>query len=229
MTPPQRTRDRVAELDFRGLHVLVDDDPRWPLDPVVQARASCRGGARVVQLRAKCAGDRQALAWAREIRALTRDCGACFVVNDRFDLALAAGADAVHLGQTDIPPGALPDGVHAEIAIGRSTHTVEEARASRREPVDYVAFGPVFGTHSKESEYGERGLAMLEEVVGIVAPFPLIAIGGIGPAQIADVGRAGAAGVAVISAVAKARDPERATRELVRLLDEARGQREHGP
>ena len=93
---------------YCGLHVLADDDPRWSCDPPAQAAAACAGGAQVVQLRAKRATDRQALAWARAIRELTRASGTRFVVNDRFDLALAAGADAVHLGQGDLPPSALP-------------------------------------------------------------------------------------------------------------------------
>ena len=124
---------------WAGLHVLCDDDPRWPHDVVAQARAACAGGAAVVQLRAKHATDTTALAWARELRAITREAGAALVVNDRFDLALAAGADGVHLGQTDLPPDVVPDEVRARLAIGRSTHTLDEARAARDEPVDYVA------------------------------------------------------------------------------------------
>ena len=84
---------------LRGLHVLADDDARWGQDPVSQARAGCRGGAAVIQLRAKTATDRETLAWAADIRSLTRAAGVLFIVNDRFDLALAADADGVHLGQ----------------------------------------------------------------------------------------------------------------------------------
>ncbi len=200
--------------------MLADDDPRWPLDPVAQAETACRGGARVVQLRAKHASDSLALEWAREIRALTHACGARFVVNDRFDLALAASADAVHLGQRDLPPAGVPAEVRAELAIGRSTHTLEQARASRRESIDYVAFGPVFTTHSKDSEYPERGLALLAEAVEIVSPLPLVAIGGLATENIASVMRAGALGAAVISAVAGGVDPVRATQELLQALED---------
>ena len=101
--------NREAALErLRGLHVLADDAPHWKHDPVEQARAACRGGASVVQLRAKLAADREALAWALRIRELTRQAGALFIVNDRFDLALAAGADGVHLGQEDLPPTRIP-------------------------------------------------------------------------------------------------------------------------
>lgn len=208
---------------YGGLHVLVDDDPRWGADPVAQARAACAGGARVVQLRAKHAGDRQVLAWADEIRALTRARGVRFVLNDRFDLALTSDADAVHLGQEDLPPDAIPAALRARLEVGRSTHTLEQARAARDEPIDYVAFGPVFATGSKDTGYSERGLDRMRRVAELVAPLPLVAIGGIGPGNAGEALRRGAAGVAVISAVAGAEDPEAATRSLVEALIEAGG------
>jgi thiamine-phosphate pyrophosphorylase len=199
---------------YAGLHVLADDDERWPQDPVSQARSACEGGAHVIQLRVKSATDRVALEWANEIRELTREWGAAFVVNDRFDLALACRADAVHLGQTDLPPDRVPPDARKRLAVGFSTHTPEQAEASRALPLDYVAFGPVFGTTSKASEYDLRGLAALERVVAIVAPRPLVAIGGIDHENLAGVIRAGAAGAAVISAVAGAADPVAATLQL---------------
>lgn len=198
-----------------GLHVLADDDARWKPGPVEQARAACAGGAAVVQLRAKAATDRVALEWAKEIRAITRASGALFFVNDRFDIALAAGADGVHLGQEDLPPGRVPESARRVLAIGRSTHTVQQAAAARNEPVDYIAFGPVYGTSSKISEYTERGVPMLAEIVRIVAPLPLIAIGGITAQHLPGLCAAGVAGFAVISAVAGADDPVAATHDLV--------------
>ena len=108
----------LALAHLRGLHVLADDAPHWKHDPVEQARAACRGGAAVVQLRAKLAVDRQALAWAARIRELTRQAGALFIVNDRFDLALAAGADGVHLGQEDLPPARIPPRMPAALVDG---------------------------------------------------------------------------------------------------------------
>jgi thiamine-phosphate pyrophosphorylase len=210
-----------SERAFHGLHVLVDDDPRWQRDPVEQAEAAFAGGARVVQLRVKHASDRCALVWGRAVSERARQVGARFVVNDRFDLALGCDADAVHLGQTDLPPDALPGTIRQRLAIGRSTHDRAEARKSRSEPVAYVAFGPVYGTASKESQHDPRGLAMLRDVAGIVAPRPLIAIGGIDAQRVPELLRAGADGVAVISAVAAAPDPEAATRELVRKISAA--------
>jgi thiamine-phosphate pyrophosphorylase len=214
-------QDRSRGSAFTGLHVLADDDPRWAADPVAQARAACAGGAAVVQLRAKQASDRQCLGWAREIRSLTRAIGARFVVNDRFDLALAAEADGVHLGQDDLPPASVPASLRDRLAIGFSTHTLEQARAACDEDVDYIAFGPVFGTASKQSEYSRRGLELLAEVARAVAPRPLVAIGGIELGNLAGVMAAGAAGAAVISAVAGAEDPVVATRTLVAALSAA--------
>jgi len=204
-----------------GLFVLADDGPAWRRGPVEQAEAACAGGARVVQLRAKRATDREALLWAREIRALTRAAGALFFVNDRFDLALLAEADGVHLGQGDVPPARLPAGARASLLVGRSTHTRAELLGALREGVDYAAFGPVFETRSQESAPAARGLAALGEAARLAAPLPLIAIGGIAAARIAAVCAAGAAGVAVLSAVAGADDALAATRALVRALGAA--------
>jgi thiamine-phosphate pyrophosphorylase len=198
-----------------GLHVLADASPRWSWSPVEQARAACAGGAAAVQLRAKQTSDQQLMVWAAEIRALTARAGALFLVNDRFDLALAAGADGAHLGQDDLPPGRIPPAARAQLLLGRSTHTLEQASAARDEPIDYLAFGPVFGTRSKDSPWGPRGLAQLAEVVRSVRPLPVVAIGGIDAESAAGVRAAGAAGFAVISAVAGAAEPEAATRALV--------------
>jgi len=207
-----------------GLHVLADDDPRWPLDPVDQARAACAGGAAVVQLRAKLSTDRAALALAEAIRTATRSAGVLFCVNDRIDLALACGADAVHLGQDDLPPARIPREWRARIAVGRSTHTPEQVARACGESVDYVAFGPVFETRSKEHEWDARGLAALSDAVARAAPLPVVAIGGIDARRAADVCAAGAAGFAVISAVAGAASPESAVRELVRAWQVSRSE-----
>jgi thiamine-phosphate pyrophosphorylase len=201
-----------------GLYVLCDDDPRWPHDPVEQARAALAGGARIVQLRAKQATDRQALAWAESIRTLATAHAALFFVNDRFDLALAAFADGVHLGQHDLPPARVPTRARAQLRVGRSTHTLQQARIACDEAADYVAFGPLFGTTSKNSEYAARGLDALAEVVRTVAPRPVVAIGGIDAARAADVMRSGAAAVCVISAVAAASDPEAAARTIADVI-----------
>ena len=205
-----------------GLMVLADDASHWKIDPVEQARAACEGGAAVVQLRAKRAPDSLALEWAEAIRAITHKFDVAFFVNDRFDLALAADADGVHLGQGDIPPSRIPVPARSRLLIGRSTHSLEQAREACEDSVDYIAFGPIFATGSKDSPYDPRGIEQLAEVVRAVQPKPVIAIGGIDLGNVARVTEAGAAGVAVISAIAEAADPYGAARALAQTL------REHG-
>jgi thiamine-phosphate pyrophosphorylase len=145
-----------------------------------------------------------------------------FFVNDRFDLALAAGADGVHLGQEDLPPARLPRAARARLLVGRSTHGEAELRAAAGEPVDYVAFGPVFGTTSKDSPHAARGVDRTAGAVRAVAPLPLVAIGGIDAERAGALAAAGVGGVAVISAVAGARDPVAAVRALRDALRAAR-------
>jgi len=197
----------------QGVYALVDDDPRWPNDPRAQLAGALAGGATTIQLRFKQSGDGALLAFAREAVERTRAAGALLFVNDRFDLALLAGADGVHLGQEDLAPEQVPADARARLLIGLSTHTLEQVRESRMRPVDYVAFGPIFGTRSKDSAYAPRGLALLREAVAL-AGRPLVAIGGIGAGEAAAVGAAGAAALAVISAIAGAEDPAEATRYL---------------
>ena len=208
---------------LRGLMVLADDAPAWKIDPVDQARFACEGGASVVQLRAKWATDSVALEWAEAIRVITRKFDAGFFVNDRFDLALAAGADGVHLGQEDFPPSRIPAAARLRLWVGRSTHSLEQALAALEESVDYIAFGPVFATASKEASGDPRGVEQLAEVVRAVHPKPVIAIGGIDLGNVVQVAEAGVAGAAVISAVAEAADPSRAARLLAETLREYGG------
>ncbi|MCH8889515.1 MAG: thiamine phosphate synthase [Myxococcales bacterium] len=199
---------------------LADDAPIWKIDPIDQARAACEGGASIVQLRAKRATDSVALEWAEAIREITRKFDVGFFVNDRFDLALAADADGVHLGQDDFPPSEIPIGVRASLLVGRSTHSLEQAREACEEPVDYIAFGPIFATETKDSPGDPRGVERLAEVVRAVQPQPVIAIGGIDLGNVARVAEAGVAGIAVISAIADAADPRRAARALAKTLRE---------
>jgi len=208
---------------LRGLMVLADDAPGWKIDPVDQARAACEGGASVVQLRAKRATDAVALEWAEAIREITRKSDVCFFVNDRFDLALAADADGVHLGQEDLPPSRIPMAARSRLLVGRSTHSLGQAREARAESVDYIAFGPIFETGSKDSPGDPRGVERLAEVVRAVQPLPVIAIGGIDLDNVAQVTGAGVAGIAVISAIAVAADPRRAARALAEALRERGG------
>jgi thiamine-phosphate pyrophosphorylase len=176
----------------------------------------------VVQLRVKHATDREALRLGEAIREAARRAGVCFVMNDRFDLALLLGADAVHVGQEDLSPAHIRAAAGARLAIGRSSHDDAELERSLTEPLDYVAYGPVFGPTSKETGHAARGLVRLAAAAARAAPLPLVAIGGIDAANIGAVGAAGARGAAVLSAVAAAADPAAATERLVRALEALR-------
>ncbi|HXX48229.1 MAG TPA: thiamine phosphate synthase [Myxococcota bacterium] len=197
----------------RGIYVLADDDPRWKLGVRAQLEGALAGGASVVQLRLKHTADGAALELARWGAARAREAGALLVVNDRFDLALLAGAGGVHLGQDDLAPELVPPEARERLVIGLSTHTREQLAASAARPVDYLAFGPVFSTGSKRSEYEPRGLDALREAARD-AGRPLVAIGGVCAGNAASVRIAGAVAAAVISAVADAPDPAEATRYL---------------
>jgi thiamine-phosphate pyrophosphorylase len=204
---------RAALERLRGVYVLADDDPRWRHGVRAQLEGALAGGATVVQLRLKHTPDGAALELMRWAVARSREAGALLFANDRFDLALLGGADGVHLGQDDLAPEELPADARARLLVGLSTHTLEQARASRARPIDYAAFGPVFATGSKTSAYEPRGVELLRQAVGL-AGRPLVAIGGISAANLPEVRAAGAAAAAVISAVANAPDPAEATRYL---------------
>jgi len=195
------------------VYVLADDDPRWRHGVRAQVEGALRGGAGLVQLRMKRLGDGETLELARWAVAQARAASALLFVNDRFDLALLSGADGVHLGQDDLPPESLPAAARARLWVGLSTHSLGQLEASRTRPIDYVAFGPVFGTGSKDTGYPPRGLELLAEAAKRAA-HPLVAIGGISAENAPLVRAAGAAAAAVISAVADAPDPAEATRYL---------------
>jgi len=177
----------------------------------------------VVQWRAKHASDVLALEIGEALRRRTADAGVAFVVNDRFDWALALGADGVHLGQDDLPPARIPEEARARLRIGRSTHDATQAARACDEPIDYIALGPVFGTTSKDSPHPALGLARVREMAELVRPRPLVCIGGITEEHAPALREAGASGFAVISAVAGAEDPEAAVRALARAFEQADG------
>jgi thiamine-phosphate pyrophosphorylase len=206
----------------RRLSLIVITDPdcgegRTIVDVV---RAALRGGAPSIQLRGKDQPAREQVELARALLALTRPAGALLWVNDRLDVALAAGADGVHLGQDDLPLAAARRIVPAGFRIGISAETAELARAAQADGADYVGTGPVHPTGSKADAgdaVGRERIAEVSRAVGI----PVVGIGGISTDNAADVLRAGAAGVAVISAVMRAADPEAAVRALLRAVTDA--------
>jgi thiamine-phosphate pyrophosphorylase len=157
------------------------------------------GGASLIQLRDKHAAPRDFYREAAAALQVARDHYARLIINDRVDIALALKADGVHLGQTDIPATAARRLLGKEAIIGFSTHSPEQARLATELPVDYVAFGPIFQTSTKENPDPVTGLPGLREVGKIKPRLPLVAIGGITLANAVEAFKAGADSVAVIA------------------------------
>jgi thiamine-phosphate pyrophosphorylase len=148
-----------------------------------------------------------------DLREATRDAGALFFVNDRLDVAIAAGADGVHLGDDDLPVAIARRLAPRPFLIGRSVDNAEQAVAAVAEGADYVGFGPIYPTAAKSDTgavVGPDGLVPVRHAVGV----PIVAIGGIAPGRAAPAIRAGANGVAVISAITLSQDPLTAARNL---------------
>ncbi|TML26485.1 MAG: thiamine phosphate synthase [Actinobacteria bacterium] len=179
--------------------------------------AALAGGVDVVQLREKDATEDEVLCAAGTFRARCDEAGALFVLNDRPDLAVAAGADGVHLGQDDLPVDEARSIVGDDRLIGRSTHSAEQIDAATG--VDYVAVGPVHATPTKPG----RPAVGLDPVrhAAAHARVPFFAIGGIDPGNVDGAIAAGARRVVVVRAIAEAADPKAAARDLRRALDAA--------
>jgi thiamine-phosphate pyrophosphorylase len=179
------------------------------------------GGARLVQLREKHASPRHFYREAREAVRVARARGVKLIINDRADIALALAADGVHLGQDDLPPTDARRLLGERFIIGYSTHDLRQIEEAARLPVDYVAFGPVFPTRSKEKPDAVVGLELLERArAALDAAIPLVAIGGITPENARAALDAGADSVAVISAlVSEADEIAPRTREFLHELD----------
>ena len=190
----------------RGLYGMVDlPATAEPAAATALAGALVDGGARVLQLRMKGADAAEQLALARLLAPWCRARGVTFIVNDRVDVALAAGADGVHLGQDDLPLPAARTIVPAGFVIGVSTHDEAQARAAIDGGASYIGFGPCFPTSSKRNPDPVVGLEQLARICAF-ASIPVVAIGGITLDTVADVARAGAAAAAIIRAVNSAPD-----------------------
>lgn len=182
-------------------------------DLVTVVRAALDAGLPAVQLRDKDLPGRTLWTLAEQLRRETRRTGAALYVNDRVDVALAVEADGVHLGGGSLPVGVTRSLVGRALQIGASTHAAAEIAERAAGGADFAFFGPVFATPGKTAS----GMGALATAVR-AAPIPVLAIGGITPADVAAVRAAGAHGVAVIRAILAADDPTRATRALLGAL-----------
>jgi len=195
--------------------IVVTDADCGGRDLVDVVRAALRGGAPAIQLRMKDGAARDMVEMAQALLAETRPAGALLFVNDRVDVAVIAGADGAHVGQDDLPVGAARRVSPPGFLLGVSAESVELALQAEAEGADYVGVGPVYATGSKADAGEPIGLGRIAEVAAAVK-IPVVGIGGIAVGNARAVVESGAAGVAVISAVMRADDPESATRELLR-------------
>jgi thiamine-phosphate pyrophosphorylase len=182
-----------------------------------QVECLAAGGASLVQLREKRASPREFYQAALGAMSVARRLGIQIIINDRVDIAIAVGADGVHLGQTDLPPERARVLLGENRIIGFSTHTLEQALEADSAPVDYVAIGPVFQTSSKERPDDIVGLETVAEVRRRIAK-PLVAIGGVTLESARAVAEAGADSMAVISDLLSAADITARTRHFLELL-----------
>jgi thiamine-phosphate pyrophosphorylase len=182
------------------------------------ARAALAGGARFLELRLKGRPKGEVYEAARRLAGLCEPAGALLVVNDDADVALAAGADGVHVGMEDLPPGAARAVVGPERIVGLSVHEPREAALAAEAAVDYVGIGTIFSSALKP-DLAARGPETIRAVLPVLRGIPGYAIGGIDAASAGLARAAGAHGVAVASAICDADDPEAATRALVAAIE----------
>jgi thiamine-phosphate pyrophosphorylase len=209
---------RIWMKQIGRLHILTDVQIQNRFTHARLAEMAIAGGADTIQFRQKQGSTREMIGIARDIKRMCEKAGVTLIVNDRLDIAIAADADGVHLGQDDFPISLGRTLLGADKIIGGSARNIEEAHKCLSQGADYIGFGPVYPTMSKEDAGPAMGIEILKRISEEIA-LPVIAIGGIDSGNIHEVMRSGAYGVAVISAVCCRPDPEQATRILKEALN----------
>ena len=202
------------------LYVVTDEGLSRGKTHTEIAREAVAGGADVIQLRDKSMESASLYATALEIAEICKG-KALFFVNDRLDIALAAGADGVHVGQSDLPADVVRKLVPKDFLIGVSVGSVEEAEKAVSDGADYVAVSPVFSTASKSDAGAGHGLDTARAICDAVS-VPVVGIGGLNKENIAEVIKAGIDGIAVISAVVSQEDISASAAELSAIIAEAK-------
>lgn len=185
---------------------------------VTAVTQALKGGIKAIQLREKDLDTRELLKLAYKMRDVTNKYNARLFINDRFDVALAVGADGVHLTQSSIPVHAVRNTVKKKLMIGVSTHSLKEVKTAEKGGADFITLGPVYRTPSKLKYGAPVGLNTLNKVSGEIN-IPVFAIGGIKSHRIGKVKKAGAYGVALISEIFKADNIQKKAKELVHILE----------
>ena len=213
MSLAEQRREKLSRMRL----YLITGDQGGEVETARIVEAALEGGASVIQLRKKTMAKGEQYSIARALRRLTQLHGALFIVNDHADIAIAADADGVHLGQDDLPPSAVRElpGFDGRL-IGRSTHSLEQAKGAIGEGADYLAVGPVYPTPTKAGR-PPVGTALVSDVAAI-ADRPFLAVGGIDDENAPAVVEAGARAIAVVRAVYDAADPAEAARRLREII-----------
>lgn len=213
----------TSSIDTRlgRLHVITDFHLQQRLSHAELARLAIRGGADTIQFRQKHGGVRNLLIEAQSVQSVCTDASIPLIVDDRIDVTLATASAGVHLGQEDFPVAEARKILGSDRLIGATCTKTSQVVRAYEEGANYIGFGPVFKTRSKRNPKSVTGLRGLQDACEAV-PIPVIAIGGITHDRVRPILEAGAYGVAVLSAVATANNPERATARFRAALDGAR-------
>jgi len=198
-------------------HVITDTLIQNRFSHVELAEMALAGGADTIQFRSKSGKIRELIETATQMKALCKEAGVPLIINDRVDIALAVGADGVHLGQDDFPIPLARKLLGPAAIIGSSAGNMEEALKCLSDGADYIGSGPVYGTDSKPDAGKPTGVENIR-IIAAEIPLPIIAIGGITDPDINELLGAGAHGVAVISAVCLDDNPEAAARRFCAAL-----------
>ena len=217
----REVRARQAS-QVRGLYVIIDPEVTGGREPLEIARASVRGGARMLQLRDKLRDKGEILPLARDIQELCQANDVLLIINDHVDLAAAVGSGGVHVGQTDLPVAEARKVLAPHQVLGRSNREIDLIIQSQEMGADHVAFGAIYPSTTKGGGRGPQGIEPLLRARE-AAKVPLVAIGGINAGNAAPVVEAGADAICVTAAVASAPEPEAAAERLVNVIREAGG------
>jgi thiamine-phosphate pyrophosphorylase len=200
-----------------GLYAIIDSQFLGKRPHIKVAEELIKGGASVIQLRDKFTPKAELLPIAQKLQKLCADKNVLFIVNDHLDIALACGADGLHLGQEDLPVSVTRRLLPMDMILGCSVNTVEQAKSAEADGADYIAVGSMYPTTSKEKPE-VVGVERLKQVRGVVS-LPLVAIGGINKDNTSEVAANGADAVAVISALLGAKDIAQATRRIINSFE----------
>lgn len=212
-----KIQNRLMQLVIPRLYAIIDPAQGGGRSPVELVAALLAAGVRLIQLRDKHASSGELYASAQRVAECVLKAGGIFIVNDRADVARAVDADGVHVGQDDLPAESVRALLGPGKLIGYSTHVLEQVREADHSTADYVAFGPIFPTASKENPDAVVGLRGLHEARKATRK-PLVAIGGITPENARAVIEAGADSVAVIRGLMGAPDISERAEEFVKIL-----------